>query len=250
MPRTQPDEGAFSGAQPAPRAIGPQDIQQKEFAVSRFGGYKMRDVDEFLDELTASIGALIAENDRLRTQASAAPVLGSPDLDDVSRQADEIIQRARDEAASIVAQARSQAGDPAGVGDPDARPAVGAFLAQERDFLQRLAGVVQEHAETVKAMARRARTPASESMPGPEAEPDEPAGAEHAAETTAESEEPEDDARPEPEAEASPDPDATQAMEGGAEPVRVVEPEPAQTRSSREDEGDSSLRELFWGEDG
>ena len=34
--------------------ITPADIQRQEFGVSRFGGYRMRDVDEFLDRLTAS----------------------------------------------------------------------------------------------------------------------------------------------------------------------------------------------------
>src|SRR5439155_6329 len=36
-------------------AITPLDIQQKEFRVSRFGGYRMRDVDEFLDKLTGLV---------------------------------------------------------------------------------------------------------------------------------------------------------------------------------------------------
>jgi DivIVA domain-containing protein len=36
----------------APSRLSPADIQQKEFRVSRFGGYKMRDVDEFLDQIT------------------------------------------------------------------------------------------------------------------------------------------------------------------------------------------------------
>ena len=93
---------------PAPVAttlVGPLDVQQKEFRVSRFGGYRMRDVDEFLDTITDSMSALVAENERLR-KGAPAPVVGAPDLDDVARQADEIIQRARAEAARIVADAR------------------------------------------------------------------------------------------------------------------------------------------------
>ena len=42
----------------APSRLSPADIQQKEFRVSRFGGYKMRDVDEFLDQITDSFTAL------------------------------------------------------------------------------------------------------------------------------------------------------------------------------------------------
>ena len=62
--------------------------------MSRFGGYRMRDVDEFLDRLTESTEALVAENERLR--AGGAPIVGTSDLDEVNRQADEILQRARE----------------------------------------------------------------------------------------------------------------------------------------------------------
>ena len=50
--------------------------------------------------------ALTAENERLRA-GGAAPVVGSPDLDDVARQADEIIARARAEAARITGEAKA-----------------------------------------------------------------------------------------------------------------------------------------------
>ena len=146
----------------APTRLTPADIQQKEFRVSRFGGYKMRDVDEFLDQITDSFTALTADVDRLR--AGAAPVVGTPDLGDVARQADEIIARARAEAARILAEARATAatGSTASPDGPQERAAVTAFIAQEREFLQSLAGLVQEHAETVKGMAKSARS-------GPEA---------------------------------------------------------------------------------
>src|SRR2546425_2903564 len=94
-------DGARKGS-----SLSPLDIQQKEFRVSRFGGYKMRDVDEFLDQLTDSFSALVAENERLRSQPPDKGMVGVPDLEDVGRQADEIIQRARSEAARIVADAR------------------------------------------------------------------------------------------------------------------------------------------------
>ena len=152
----------------------PLDIQQKEFQVSRLGGYRMRDVDEFLDQLTDAMTAVLAENERLRSGASGSPIVGSPDLDEVSRQADEIIQRARDEAARIVADANERAASMAGhvasgtVSEAD-RAAVDAFLARERAFLQSLAALVQEHADGVKGMARevRRRSPQPSAGAGP-----------------------------------------------------------------------------------
>src|SRR6478736_4299400 len=56
----EPQEAPAAGA-----PISPGDIQKQEFGVSRFGGYRMRDVDEFLDRLTESTEALVAENERL-----------------------------------------------------------------------------------------------------------------------------------------------------------------------------------------
>ena len=200
--------------------ITPADIQRQEFGVSRFGGYRMRDVDEFLDRLTASTEAVIAENERLRVGGS--PIVGTSDLDEVNRQADEIVQRARDEAARILAEASERAAAVAGgtaVAATGAdRAAVDAFLTRERDFLQSLATLVQGHAETVKAMAKKSRATA----PAP--------AASQGAVTVSE-----------PEADATPEPTRD-------EPVRVDEPTPA-AAGEREGEGDPSLRQLFWGEE-
>src|SRR5947208_83278 len=44
-----------------PRRVAPEDIQAKEFRMARLGGYKERDVDEFLDELTEAWTAPGAE---------------------------------------------------------------------------------------------------------------------------------------------------------------------------------------------
>ena len=145
---------------PASDVISPADIQRQEFGVSRFGGYRMRDVDEFLDRLTASTEAIIAENERMR--GGGSPIVGTSDLDEVNRQADEIVQRARDEAARIVAEANEHAAALAGGATAvavtgDDRAAVDAFLNRERDFLQSLATLVQGHAEAVKAMAKKSR---------------------------------------------------------------------------------------------
>ena len=261
---TAPDQGATAGA----RALTALDIQQKEFRVSRFGGYKMRDVDEFLDQLTDTFSTLAGENERLRS--GAAPVVGSPDLDDVSRQADEIIARARAEAARITQEARVGAGTGLGamsaVADSQGNAAVSDFLTREREFLQSLAGLVQQHAEAVKGMAKTSRTAPSRSAasaapaagaPGDAASAARPAPSARKTGEAAPSPQP----RPEADAgaEARSDTQADDGTEDVQEPTRVPDSEPtvrieepAGARSARSDgepEGDGSLRELFWGED-
>jgi DivIVA domain-containing protein len=218
--------------------ITPAEIQRQEFGVSRFGGYRMRDVDEFLDRLTASTEAIIAENERIR--AGGAPIVGTSDLDDVNRQADEIVQRARDEAARIVAEANEHAAALAGgatlvAGSGADRAAVDAFLTRERDFLQSLATLVQGHAEAVKAMARKARSAA----PAPAADP---------AVTATQTPVAVPEAVPVPDVTPGPAPTAPPATPRD-EPVRVDEPQHA-AAGDREGDGDPSLRQLFWGEEG
>jgi DivIVA domain-containing protein len=241
--------------------ITPLDIQQKEFRVSRLGGYRMRDVDEFLDKLTEVVSGLTEENARLRRQAGAAPVVGSPDLDDVARQADEIIQRARDEAARIDTESRARASlsaAPAFASEGD-RAAVKAFLAQERAFLESLAGLVQGHAETVKGMARSARRPDQSSTtatasPASTASAEEPDAPEAPTEPVA-------DEAPPPAAATSGEPDAgpiveikdaetTQSLPAADEPAELAPTRPTSTRRAKDrGDGDPSLRELFWGEE-
>lgn len=267
-------EDTFAAPAPAPstasKLISPLDIQQKEFRVSRFGGYKMRDVDEFLDHVTDAMSAVLTENERLRRGSaapSAAAVVGTADLADVNRQADEIIQRAREEAAHITAEAREQAaalqgtGVAAGAAGGTAadRAAINAFLGREKEFLQSLAGLVQGHAETVKSMARTARAAAPSAAVKPVAKsataatPAKPATpAAEPVETPASR-----PVAPEPAAAAPPPPASESTVRIPAEeeePVRVSEPEPvAVRRSEPEPEGvdttDDSLRELFWGEE-
>ena len=201
----------------------------------------MRDVDEFLDQITEAMTKLADDNERLRSAgglpaASARLPIGAPDLADTSRQADEIIARARAEAATILRGAREQAVAAAGGPATDAgRAAVAAFLAQERDFLQQLGSLVQGHAESVKGMAKANRGP--KPAPAPEAaervEPLEPSGPPEAADAL----EPAD--VPEP-----------------TEPIRLEEPAGASVAAGESDDekgagdgGDPSLRELFWGEE-
>jgi DivIVA domain-containing protein len=252
------DAQDFAGM-PASTVVTPADIQSKEFNVSRFGGYRMRDVDEFLDHITESMTKLSDENERLRTATGlpAAPSIGAPDLADTSRQADEIIERARAEAATIVQNAREQAAAAAGgaaTGTDAGRAAVAPFLSQERDFLQQLAALVQSHAESVKGMAKASRAkPAA----APAATPPAPASLE-----------------PEQPSSKAPTSDATQPMppvrppgttpseaSGSsqpetASPIRVEEPATASVSAGDPDDdagsgdgGDRTLRELFWGEE-
>ncbi|HEV8563562.1 MAG TPA: DivIVA domain-containing protein [Actinomycetota bacterium] len=265
-----PAESPFaSGAGPPPRLTA-EDIQAKEFRIARLRGYKERDVDEFLDELTLAWGVVTDENHRLRAQAGGVASVGAPDLDDVSRQADEIIARARQEAGRIVAEAevtavvrRADEGD---------RAAVSSFLSKERAFLQELATLVQGHAEGVKGMAREvfAKPPASaapaasaESTPAPGADAS-AAASESSAEPPSEeppSEEPPSEEPPS----AGPSPVQTRPAEAASlaseptapapgtdeEPIRIEEPETDSVRVPEHDEepGDRSLKELFWGEE-
>ena len=265
-------QGFSSPAPPAgSKLLSPVEIQEKEFRVQRMGGYKMRDVDEFLDQVTEALSAALAENQRLRQggAGTAAPVVGTADLADVNRQADEIIQRARDEAGRITAEAREQAAAlsvtgavaATGVATEADRAAINAFLAREKEFLQSLAGLVQGHAETVKSMAKSARSSAASPAKVQRPPTKEPAAqAASASEPVAEApkDEPAKDATPPPparsrsvSAETASEPTVT--MPQGDEPVRVQEPEPASVGRSDGDpdngSGDDSLRELFWGED-
>ncbi len=255
-------------ASSASSILGPLDVQQKEFRVSRFGGYKMRDVDEFLDRITDSMSALTVENERLRKGAPPS-IVGTPDLADVSRQADEIIERARAEAARIVAEAKATGAqpskEPAAGASPQERAAVNAFLTREREFLQSLAGLVQEHAEQVRGMAKTAKrapaptdtqpaatravapTPKAEApAPKTEAAPTPPAPA---ATTSPAS------ATPPAAAPAAPKPKPAEDRPAAPEPtVRIEDPEPASVGRSEPEgdapaESDRSLRDLFWGED-
>jgi DivIVA domain-containing protein len=247
----------FTGMPAASASLTPADIQSKEFNVSRFGGYRMRDVDEFLDQITESMTKLTDENQRLRSASGlpTAPSIGAPDLADTSRQADEIIESARAEAAKIVQDARAQAavGTTAAVvaGSDTGRAAVAPFLAQERDFLQQLATLVQSHAESVKGMAKAGRakaataasTPAASSSAAPQAAASAPAS---------------DSTQPMPPVTPAVEPPAPaeRAEQRPAAPIRVEEPATASVGAGDADDeggqgegGDRSLRELFWGEE-
>jgi DivIVA domain-containing protein len=242
--------GFEAGAVPT-GPLTPIDIQQKKFGAARFGGgYRMREVDEFLDQVTDALSALIAENERLRAGGSASVASAAPPP-----------------AASVASPAAPPA---ASVAD---RAGVDAFLEREKGFLQSLGGLVQEHAEELKEMVRAARRewvaaaaaapvvpldegdvepPAAIAAPevaAPEVtETDEETDAEAGVQEPREAESESDDAPPAAdEPPATEDPPETGA--GGPQaPIRLEEPEPARARRS-EDGTEGSLRELFWGED-
>ena len=260
------------GGMPVPTTITAVDIQQKEFGVSRFGGYRMRDVDEFLDHVTESMTKLADENQRLRSAtglpaAVLSPSIGAPDLIDTSRQADEIIDRARAEAARILQAAReaavTAAGSPADPGSDTGRAAVAAFLSQERDFLQNLATLVQGHAESVKGMAKASRASRSSAAPAPAPAPARAGASSQSTGSTSSkavvtavgpSTQPMQvvgSAAPSEPSAQPPDPEAEAATT-----IRVDEPATASVGAGEAEEdrgqsdgGDRSLRELFWGEE-
>lgn len=237
-------ESGSEWSQPAGGRVSPLDVQQKEFPVTRVGvGYRMREVDEFLDQVTDTLSALIAENEQLRASTGGAPATTAPD---------------------------ARGGVTANPGD---RGAVDAFLQQEKGFLQDLGGLVQAHAEELRSMIRAARhapPPVAvaqeepEPEPEPVVEPEPVAGSMAEAESvTAEAESVTESEEPAPTAdgvEAAPpsEPIASDEDEGheatastgviAEEPIRLEDPEPARSRRSEEQDGDS-LRELFWGEE-
>src|SRR5262245_60744601 len=142
--------------------LTPSDIQQKEFRVA-FRGYNERDVDVFLDQVTEEVGRLHADNKRLREEGEhrgGSSLVGADEADAIIRQArleaERILSGARTNAAAVAVSATPQAGLTAGDG-ATSRVLIGAFLAREREFLQTIANLIQDHAQSVKDNAGRAR---------------------------------------------------------------------------------------------
>src|SRR5919108_2678475 len=148
----QAEEPPFAGegAQERQR-LAPVDIQQKVFRLA-FRGYNERDVDEFLEEVTESLAAIHEENKRLREQLQDAGAGGSAGaMAAAQRQAEAIVQQAREHAARITSGAGREAFG------ASVTPAPASFLVRERAFLQRIASLVQDHARALKDEARKAR---------------------------------------------------------------------------------------------
>ncbi len=176
MPRKKRDkneqEPAAARGPGETRRITPVDIQQKEFGLA-LRGYNERDVDQFLDDVTEEVARLYADNKRLREEVEFARTsrlnLGGAD------EAEGVVRKAREEAARLLADARARASAMSGTGvsgqestaGPATAPGAGSaaalapFVAQEREFLQSLANLIQTHAEAVKDHIRRARDAAA-----------------------------------------------------------------------------------------
>ncbi len=216
------DQGSASGD----RRVSPADVQTVEFRLA-FRGYHERDVDAFLDRVTEDLASYIDENRRLREANDLPPAALSPD--GPLGEAEAAVARAREEAAAIVRNAEARAAA-LGAGRGDPRAAVAPFLNREREFLQSLGTLVQDHAEEIKRMVLALKAMVGEPAPAV-------ADAYSGEEGTEEEEISEVEAAYEPitvaEAEAPDEPD-----EAGEETGSVV---------SRESQ--RSLRELFWGED-
>lgn len=162
-------DGEATGLEPGadvPRSprITASDIQQKQFSSQRKDGYAEAEVDAFLDELTDEFVRLSEEARRGTGMATGAvaSAVGTADADKIKReareQADAILADARARAAAMTAGAPESGGT--GLVD------LQAFLTQEREFLHGIAGMIQQHAETIRGMARAAKdgaqVPASE----------------------------------------------------------------------------------------
>lgn len=241
-------------------AITPMDVQQKEFRLA-FRGYNEREVDAFLDAITEEMSLLLDENRRLREQVGSAPAAPLFQGADPQGEADEIVARAREEAARIVREAEARAGMVGAAGGAEAAAAISPFVKAEREFLQSLAGLIQGHAESVKGMVRAARDSQAEAeptgapapMPEPVVTPVPPPEQEPTTWTSvAEAAKAEPPGTPilRPDRVTIPDEAAEPRPEVGAE--EPEEPEVASVSaepSGAADERERSLRDLFWGED-
>ena len=164
---------------------------------------------------------MLEENKRLREVAAAA----GPEVADAARQAEQILEQARVQAAGIIRDAETRSPS-AGGGMARTAPAgatadiaaISAFLAKERQFLQSLAGLIQGHAESVKQSARSAMTAQPKDTPA------DPTPAKPAPAKPARAPAPPPPARTAAAPQRAAEPQATEAMQ----PVRVPEkPVPA-----------------------
>ena len=233
--RRKKAEGA--GAPGADGRLTPVDVQQVEFRLA-FRGYNERDVDAFLDRITEDLAAYMEDSQRLRAGMPAlATSPAAADVASARTEAERIVAEAYQEASKILRDAEARtalAGAPAG----DTRAAVAPFLNTERQFLQSLGSLVQGHAEEIKQMVLALRAKAELAAPTAVPEP--------VVEVASE---------PEPVPVGSTVEDAfapiSVPMAEGATNEGIEEhdrpiPEPAPLR---QDSGERSLRELFWGED-
>lgn len=139
------------------RLITPVEVQQKVFRLA-FRGYNERDVDEFLDHMTEDLAQLHEENKRLREVAADAQAASVPIPPTAQQQAEETVRRAREHASRLLEEAEGRAA-------AQAAKAPSWFLVREREFLRRLAALIQEHADTLKRQARTGRDHSEQESP-------------------------------------------------------------------------------------
>ena len=249
MARKKRKDTAKAGfaSQKGRRRLTPMEVQEKEFRLSAplLGrGYREADVDEFLDHITEELALLHEENKRLREKVDEGGGATPQAMRAAEHQAAEIIRQAREHAARLLEQAEAGTGAPA--------PAA-TFLVRERDFLQRMAALIQEHAEALKRDARRgkaaeahASSPAQPAAPSPEPEPAAepeiaPAPAEESSSGWAD------------EPTQSHDPLLDEWDEGAVGGTPTDEPYESSDlfgEGSPKEPESNDLRELFWGEEG
>ncbi len=256
--------GRGSGSSGASGRLTPLDVQQKEFRVS-IRGYNEREVDEFLDRVTEELQRYEAEVMRLRTERASV----DPSSFDVDAESARILREARDRADAIVREAEARAAGIPVASATDARTVVAPYLNREREFLQSLGTLVQDHAQTIKTMVEEARRRAEQQqattappVAATAAQPQPAAGSQPAAD------------RADAESFASPaaGDDAASMTEAGAPDTSSTDDDASADTADREvvvladdedrvgaaaerspeertPEGARSLRELFWGED-
>jgi cell division initiation protein len=221
--------------------LTPVDVQQHVFRLA-FRGYNERDVDEFLDQVTETLAALHEENKRLLEQVEEGGTGAGPSTAAAQRQAEAIVRQAREHAAKLTASAGGGGGE-----------LPSTFLLEERQFLQKIASLVQGHAGWLKEEARRARQsgppppePVEERVAAPE--PVEVAAEGATASGSSGVDEPTAAWSPEPSDLSDEKDPLVSAWESAWAPDE--RPRPATTKTNRKgEEGEPSLRELFWGEE-
>jgi cell division initiation protein len=227
MKETENAAPAAPGEEAKPR-LTPLDVQQREFRVS-FRGYNEREVDEFLDVVTEELQRYERELMRVRSERAAI----DPSAFDLDAEAQRILTEAKTRAESILRDAEARASGIHTASAAEPRAVVAPYLNREREFLERLGSLVQEHAQAIKTMVEEARRRTESSAPntaGLAMNPTERATA------------PNTDNAP-----SAGDPSEHDLVVLETQEVASSGAEHAD--SDREPEGARGLRELFWGED-
>jgi cell division initiation protein len=193
--RKDSDAGVELGGDP--RRLTPIDVQQQQFRRS-FRGYDEQEVDDFLDRVTEELSLLVEERPTATGPGAHAPLAASSAdagqiaqattaAEDIRRsareQAEAMVRDAQARAAAILRDAEIRAGSPAGAASaaavhaPAGTAALSSFVSREREFLQRLAQLVQGHAEGVRDMVQAARRPPQPAPPEASMPPAAPAPA-------------------------------------------------------------------------